>query len=327
MSRSSRSSGVVGSTRFERASVGAQLRVVASSRGGRDIGQLAVVVVEAERHGVRGPHVEDVIEDARRDPCERLPRRSVSGRGLRRRRASGETDEEQAHRGAAWRPPRVRLCRSDQPNSQGSGCRVFEAGTPNTIDRVSAKARTPEPRERLVEQARAWSTEAISGVVTVRGAATTSAHRRTRTRRACDFARIVAGAWLAMRGAMNLATSPSIWILSTLAATLGFWTCFGACVDAPMPPPSAAGARPRGVGSAGVRRSASRGRRARGRRRRAALGLGTVHGRRPHDRCASLRDLSRPDLRVGARRQRASVRGREPDRRSADRALGSATPK
>jgi len=37
---------------------------------------------------------------------------------------------------------------------------------------------------------------------------------------------------------MTIATSPSIWILSTAAATLGFWTCFGACVDAPMPRPA-----------------------------------------------------------------------------------------
>jgi hypothetical protein len=35
---------------------------------------------------------------------------------------------------------------------------------------------------------------------------------------------------------MTIATSPSIWILSTVAATLGFWTCFGACVDTPAPP-------------------------------------------------------------------------------------------
>jgi hypothetical protein len=35
---------------------------------------------------------------------------------------------------------------------------------------------------------------------------------------------------------MNIATSPSIWIATTFATTLAFWTCFGACVDAPLPP-------------------------------------------------------------------------------------------
>jgi hypothetical protein len=35
---------------------------------------------------------------------------------------------------------------------------------------------------------------------------------------------------------MNIATSPPLWILSVIAATFGFWTCFGACVDAPLPP-------------------------------------------------------------------------------------------
>ena len=40
---------------------------------------------------------------------------------------------------------------------------------------------------------------------------------------------------------MTIATSPSLWILTTFAATFGFWTCFGACVDAPLPrsPPQA----------------------------------------------------------------------------------------
>jgi hypothetical protein len=40
---------------------------------------------------------------------------------------------------------------------------------------------------------------------------------------------------------MNIAATSqlsllSLWIGSTIAATLGFWTCFGACVDTPMPP-------------------------------------------------------------------------------------------
>jgi hypothetical protein len=40
---------------------------------------------------------------------------------------------------------------------------------------------------------------------------------------------------------MDIASSPSIWLLSTAALTCCFWTCFGACVDAPMPdgPPQA----------------------------------------------------------------------------------------
>ena len=37
---------------------------------------------------------------------------------------------------------------------------------------------------------------------------------------------------------MTIATADSVpvWILSTVAATAVFWTCFGACVDAPDPP-------------------------------------------------------------------------------------------
>ena len=36
---------------------------------------------------------------------------------------------------------------------------------------------------------------------------------------------------------MNIATSPSLWIVTTLAVTFTFWTCFGACVDVPRSPP------------------------------------------------------------------------------------------
>ncbi len=37
---------------------------------------------------------------------------------------------------------------------------------------------------------------------------------------------------------MTIATteSVSVWILTTIAATIGFWSCFGACVDTPDPP-------------------------------------------------------------------------------------------
>jgi hypothetical protein len=41
-----------------------------------------------------------------------------------------------------------------------------------------------------------------------------------------------------MRLCMNIAATSqlSIWIGSTIAATFAFWTCFGACVDTPLPP-------------------------------------------------------------------------------------------
>src|SRR5512146_180969 len=71
----------------------------------------------------------------------------------------------------------------------------------------------------------------------VRVAATRSAIRTDTDGRASDFTMIALARRLRLARAMNAALEPSIWIVSTLAATLGFWTCFGACVDAPAPPP------------------------------------------------------------------------------------------